>query len=74
MEMLIAVAKEEMLSKPTSQDLMLKYNLDTPRAVSKSVESLLDKQLIYQDFSESGEKFLAPTDVFFMRFVQGYIH
>lgn len=72
-KLLVAIGKEEKLYKPTSRDMMTTYALNTPRAITKSLESLLDNQLVYLAFDDSGEKYYSLTDVFLMRFIQNYL-
>jgi len=71
--LLVAIAKEEHLYQPTSTRIMDKYKLNTPRAIIKALSTLLDKQLIYQEFNDHGEKYYNLSDVFLMRFIQNYI-
>ncbi len=72
-QMVVAIAKEERLYQPTSKLIMDTYKLNTPRAIIKSLKTLLDKQLVYQDFDESGDKYYCLSDVFLMRFIQNYL-
>lgn len=69
-KLLVAIAKETNLYKPTSIHIQRKYNLTTPNAIQKTLRMLLNKQLINDFFDESGEKFYKLADVYMMRFIQ----
>ena len=68
-KLLIAIAKEEVLQKPTSSDFLKKYNLGNPSSVKLAVHSLLEKRLIISTICRDEELYLVD-DVFFMRYLQ----
>jgi hypothetical protein len=68
-KLLIAIAKEEAVKKPTSFDFLIKYNLGSASSVKLAINSLLEKRLIINTFSHDEEAYLID-DVFFMRYLQ----
>jgi len=68
-KLLIAIAKEEKLSKPTSSDFIQKYNLGSASSVKLALLSLLDKRLIISSIAQNDEIYFLD-DVFFMRYLQ----
>ena len=69
-KILVASAKEESLQNPTSGMIIKKYDLDTPRAIMKGIEVLMDRQFLFQGLTPSGKKSYQLTDVFLMRWIQ----
>ncbi len=69
-KLLVAIGKEEALYQPNSQVILKKYNLATPAAVNKALQTLLDKQLVNEFHDSRGNKFYKLADVFMMRFIQ----
>jgi hypothetical protein len=67
--LLIAIAKEETLQKPTSSNFLQKYNLGNASSVKLAISSLLNKRLIISAISHDEEIYLID-DVFFMRYLQ----
>jgi len=68
-KLLIAIAKEETLQKPTSADFIRKHNLGNASSVKLAINSLLSKRLIISTISHDEEIYLID-DVFFMRYLQ----
>jgi len=68
-KLLIAIAKEETLQKPTSSDFLQKYNLGNASSIKLAIHSLLDKRLIISVIYHDEEIYLID-DVFFMRYLQ----
>jgi hypothetical protein len=68
-KLLIAIAKEEMLVKPTSSDFLKKHLFGSASSVKLALNSLLDKRLIISTISQDEEIYLID-DVFFMRYLQ----
>ena len=66
--LLIAVAKEERVKHPTSGAFIHKYNLGSPAAVRRGLESLLGKEMILETITHD-EKMYRIYDVFFMRWL-----
>jgi len=68
-KLLIAIAKEETLQKPTSSDFLRKYNLGNASSIKLAIDSLLSKRLIISAFFQDEEVYLID-DLFFMRYLQ----
>ena len=68
-KLLIAIAKEEKLQKPTASNFLQKYNLGSASSVKIAIQSLLDKQLIISMFSDDEEVYLVD-DLFLLRYLQ----
>ncbi|HEX5001745.1 MAG TPA: ATP-binding protein [Bacteroidia bacterium] len=70
-DMLKAIAKEGILYQPNSRKMIQQYGLGTSSAVQRSIESLLDKELIYkiETGSEVGFK---VYDCLFSRWIERY--
>jgi hypothetical protein len=67
--LLKAIGKEEMVFRPTSQDFINKHQLGSPSVVSRSLEALLQKEMIY--FVSSCEKpYYQVYDKFLLRWMQ----
>lgn len=47
--LLKAIAKEDKVEQPTSKDFIKKYNLNTPSTVKTALDSLLKKEMIFED-------------------------
>ena len=52
-DMVKAIAKEGILYKPNSREMIKKHGLGSSSAVQRSIESLLDKEMIYKIESDS---------------------
>jgi len=68
-KLLIAIAKEETLQKPTSSNFLQKYNLGNASSIKLAIDSLLSKRLIISTIFQDEEVYLID-DVFFMRYLQ----
>lgn len=70
-DMLKAVAKEGVLYKPNSREMIQKHGLGTSSAVQRSIESLLEKEMIYkiETGSDIGYK---VYDCLFSRWLERY--
>lgn len=67
--LLKAIAKEEVIAQPYSQDFIQTHQLGNAANVKRSLESLLDKELIYEVI-ENGQKSYSVYDKFFLRWLQ----
>ncbi|OQX76773.1 MAG: hypothetical protein B6D61_08280 [Bacteroidetes bacterium 4484_249] len=63
----IAVAKEDIVSQPTSIDFIMKYRLPSVSSVLQAIKTITDKEILYKN-SEG----YTVYDVFFKRFLQKY--
>lgn len=67
--LLTAIAKEDTVYQPHSQEFIRKYSLGTSSLISRSIQSLLKKELIY--FTTATEKpYYKVYDKFLMRWLQ----
>jgi hypothetical protein len=69
-KLLIAVAKEAKLIKPTSAEFISKYELGSSAVVLRSLNALINKDLVYYSLTEDSIKYYAVGDVFFERWAQ----
>ncbi len=68
-ELLTAIAKETTVSKPHSKDFIKKHRLGTSSLITRGIESLLAKEMIYHQVSEK-ENYYTVYDKFLMRWLQ----
>lgn len=68
--LLKAIAHEEILYYPTSKDFISKYELGSPATVLRSLQALMDKEMIYSDYTKEGQLFYSVYDVLFRRWMQ----
>ena len=66
---LIAVAKEGTLSRPTSSDFLQKYKLGAPSSSSRTLESLVDKELVLETKRQEGGTYCV-YNVFLSRWLE----
>jgi hypothetical protein len=67
--LLKAIANEETLQQPYNKTIISQYNSGSASIVKRSLDALLQKELIYIDHSAQ-EPFYAVYDKFFMRWLQ----
>ena len=68
-DLLMAIAKEEKVKKPHSIEFIKKYQLGTSSLITRGIESLLAKEMIYYDTGIK-EPYYAVYDKFLMRWLQ----
>ena len=68
-QLLKAMAKEEKVVQPYNKKFINTYNLGSSAIVKRSLESLLQKEMLYRDISIS-EPYYAVYDKFLMRWLQ----
>lgn len=68
--LLKAIAHDEVVSHPSSQQFIQKHGLGSSASVLRTLNSLISYELVYYDFTSTGEKFYSIYDVYFMRWVQ----
>lgn len=68
-QLLTAIAKETRMQKPYSSEFIKKYHLGTPSMVTRTLESLLAKEMVYYN-SGIKEPYYAVYDKFLMRWLQ----
>ncbi len=67
--LLCAIAKEEKVFQPQSKNFISKNNLGTPAAVKRSLDALLEKEMIYYQ-TGIDEPFYQVYDKFLMRWLK----
>jgi len=68
-KLLKAIAKAEKLEHPTAKDFIQEHKLGTPSLVTRSLQSLLNKEMIF--YNSSVEKpYYEVYDKFLMRWLQ----
>lgn len=70
-EVLEAIGKEGKVRKPGGREFITNYNLGTASHVQRSVGSLLEKQMIYEDKDSEGD-FLTVYDTFLSRWLESH--
>ncbi len=66
---LIAVAKEGVVTEPTSSEFLQKYRLGAPSTVSRMLNSLLEKELLLETRTLDGSSYCV-YNVFFSRWLE----
>ena len=69
-QLLKAVAAEGTVLAPTSKNFLQKYELGTSATVLRSLEALLNKEMVYYDYTQEGEKYYRVYDLLFERWIQ----
>ncbi|MFD2202079.1 AAA family ATPase [Shivajiella indica] len=72
--LLAAIAKEEKVFFPTAGDFIKKYDLTSSAAVIRALEALVEKEIIYYDYNQNGEKFYKLVDLLMMRWFQNFAY
>lgn len=68
-ELLTAIAKEETLHQAHSKEFINKYNLGTSSMVTRGIESLMNKELIFQNINVD-KPYYQVYDKFLLRWLQ----
>lgn len=68
-QFLMAVAKEGKVYRPHASEFLEKYSLGTPAGVARALDSLLTKEMVYEESDSSG-KFYAVYDLFLSRWLE----
>ena len=68
--LLKSIAHEGRVFAITSKDFVQKYKLGSPSTVNRSVNSLLQKELIFSQYNEDAKLYYSVYDVFFQRWIQ----
>jgi hypothetical protein len=68
-QFLMAVAKEGRVYRPHSSEFLEKYSLGTPAGVARALDSLLTKEMIYEDSDSSG-RYYSVYDLFLSRWLE----
>ncbi|MBA4299504.1 MAG: ATP-binding protein [Cyclobacterium sp.] len=67
----VAIAKTGRVYGPTSKDFIGKNNLGSSATVFKSLDVLIEKEMIFREFDSEGNTYYEVYDVFFERWIQG---
>ena len=68
--LLKSIAHEGEVYSPTSKDFVSKYALGSPATVYRSLNALVEKEMIYSDYNPDGQLFYSVYDVLFRRWMQ----
>jgi uncharacterized protein len=68
--LLKALAKEDTIYQPTSGDFISKYNLGSSAAVLRSLNSLIEKEMVYFDFDSEGKKYYKVYDLLLKKWLE----
>lgn len=69
-KLLSAIAKAGSAYAPTSKDFIAKNKLGSGATVFKSIEALLEKEMIYKEYQRDGTVYYEVYDVLFERWIQ----
>lgn len=70
-QLLKAIAHEGKVLMPTANAFLAKYSLGTSATVIRSLKSLKNYELIYEEFDENGKKYYSVYDLLFQRWIEG---
>jgi len=68
-QVLMAVAKEEKVYKPQSGEFINRYSLGTPAGTKRAIDSLLSKEMIYEENDSQGV-YYSVYDLFLSRWLE----
>lgn len=68
-QLLMAVAKEGNVYKPHSGDFVTKHSLGTPASITRALDALLTKEMIYEEIDSNG-KYYSVYDLFLSRWLE----
>lgn len=69
-DMLRAIAKEDRMYAPTSNEIGRKYRLGSSSVIQRSLEALINKEMVYVRENEEG-RYYAVYDCFLSRWLEG---
>lgn len=69
-DLLTAIAKEEKLFSPTAGDFLRKNNLKSSAGVLRALDALVEKEIVYFDYDELGDKYYRVVDTLMIRWFQ----
>jgi uncharacterized protein len=69
-KVLVGVAKSSPLYSPTAAGFIRKNDLRSGASVLKALSYLVDTDLLYADYDDTGKLFYSMSDIFFMRWIQ----
>ncbi|MCH8317054.1 MAG: ATP-binding protein [Bacteroidetes bacterium] len=65
-----AVANEDIVYSPTSNEFIGKYQLGSSASVLRSLDSLIRKEMLYYDYDEEGVKYYKVYDLLLQRWIR----
>ena len=68
--LLKAIARENQVTSPTAKDFISEYKLGSSAAVLRSLNSLVEKEMVYYDFNEQGEKYYKVYDLLLKKWLE----
>lgn len=68
-QILMAVAKEGKVYRPTAAEFLQNYSLGTPAGVGRAFDSLMSKEMIYEE-SDGNGKYYSVYDLFLSRWLE----
>lgn len=68
-QLLMAVAKEGKVYKPHSGEFVSMHSLGTPASITRALDALLTKEMIYEEIDSSG-KYYSVYDLFLSRWLE----
>ncbi len=68
-QILMAVAKEGRVYKPNAAEFLEKYSLGTPAGVTRALDSLMTKEMIYEESDING-RYYSVYDLFLSRWLE----
>ncbi|MHA7131994.1 AAA family ATPase [Algoriphagus namhaensis] len=66
----VAISKEDRVYAPTSKNFIHDHKLGSGATVLKSLQALIDKEIIFQDSDRESKTYYEVNDVFFTRWIQ----
>lgn len=73
-KLLVAIARDGQVSEPTSKNFIHKHTLGSAATVFKSIDALLEKDMIFKTHDMNGDTIYEVYDVFFERWIQQLDH
>ncbi|HRY33196.1 MAG TPA: ATP-binding protein [Bacteroidales bacterium] len=68
-ELMKAVAREGKVFEPTSKGFIARYGLGSPSTVFRSLQALQQKEMIYDEYDNTGNQYWSVYDVLFRRWM-----
>ncbi len=69
-ELLEAIGKEDIVVQPTSNNFISKYHLGNPASVRRSLQALVDKEMVMREVDKDGQNSYQVYNCFLSRWLQ----
>lgn len=69
-DVLTAIAKEEKVFSPTAGEFLKNHNLKSSAGVLRALDALIEKEIVYFDYDELGDKYYRVVDSLMIRWFQ----